>query len=75
MSRTILGAIFHDGEEANYEAFKKALAMLDKEQIAPAFELRPVIKWINSSTDSFKTSLAGKSTNDQLSCSHQKNYF
>lgn len=56
------GAIFHDGDEINYEAFTKALTILKMEQIAPSFELQPVIKWINSSTDSFKTSLAGKLT-------------
>ncbi|KAK0162284.1 hypothetical protein PV327_008633 [Microctonus hyperodae] len=56
--RIKIGAIFHDGDEINYEAFTKALTILKMEQIAPSFELQPVIKWINSSTDSFKTSLA-----------------
>ncbi|XP_057319643.1 glutamate receptor ionotropic, kainate 2-like [Microplitis mediator] len=53
-----IGAIFHDGEEANYEAMKKALTTINEENVAPSFKLEPIIKWVNSSTDSFKTSLA-----------------
>ncbi|CAG5093934.1 Similar to GRIK2: Glutamate receptor ionotropic, partial [Cotesia congregata] len=50
------GAIFHDGEEANLDAIQKALVIINNRDV-PIFKLELKTKWINSSTDSFKTSL------------------
>ncbi|CAD6205044.1 GSCOCG00003115001-RA-CDS [Cotesia congregata] len=51
-----IGAIFHDGEEANLDAIQKALVIINNRDV-PIFKLELKTKWINSSTDSFKTSL------------------
>ncbi|XP_074099240.1 glutamate receptor ionotropic, kainate 2 isoform X2 [Cotesia typhae] len=51
-----IGAIFHDGEEANLNAIQEALKIVNKKGVR-SFELELRTKWVNSSTDSFKTSL------------------
>ncbi|XP_018315808.1 glutamate receptor ionotropic, kainate 2-like [Mycetomoellerius zeteki] len=53
-----IGAIFHKGDEHLNSAFLKAISDTKYENLAPAFELTPVIKYIDANTDSFKTALA-----------------
>ncbi|XP_018339843.1 PREDICTED: glutamate receptor ionotropic, kainate 2-like isoform X1 [Trachymyrmex septentrionalis] len=53
-----IGAIFHKGDENLNSTFIKAIFDTKYENLAPAFELIPVIKYIDANTDSFKTGVA-----------------
>nr|QHN69187.1 ionotropic receptor 5 [Sirex nitobei] len=53
-----IGAIFHNGEEQHKAAFEYALLQLKYENSAPAFDLEPIIKWVNIDTDSYSSGLA-----------------
>ncbi|KYN07195.1 Glutamate receptor, ionotropic kainate 2, partial [Cyphomyrmex costatus] len=53
-----LGAIFHKGDEDLNSTFNKAIFDTKYDNLAPAFELIPVIKYIDVNTDSFKTAIA-----------------
>ncbi|XP_018368899.1 PREDICTED: glutamate receptor ionotropic, kainate 2-like isoform X2 [Trachymyrmex cornetzi] len=53
-----IGAIFHKGDEDLNSTFIKAIFDTKYENLAPAFELIPVIKYIDADTDSFKTGIA-----------------
>ncbi|XP_012273732.1 glutamate receptor ionotropic, kainate 2 [Orussus abietinus] len=53
-----IGAIFHDGDELHKRVFEYAVTKLKDERVAPVFELQPIVKWINVSTDSFNTAAA-----------------
>ncbi|XP_063995701.1 glutamate receptor ionotropic, kainate 2-like [Diachasmimorpha longicaudata] len=55
--RLKIGAIFHEEEETNYLAFTRALSEIRRNSIVASFQLEPIIKWVNDSTDSFKTYL------------------
>ncbi|EGI59306.1 Glutamate receptor, ionotropic kainate 2 [Acromyrmex echinatior] len=50
-----IGAIFHKGDENLNSTFTKAIFDTKYENLAPAFELIPIIKFIDANTDSFKT--------------------
>ncbi|XP_076230629.1 glutamate receptor ionotropic, kainate 2 isoform X2 [Nomia melanderi] len=53
-----IGAVFHDGDEEYEAAFLKAVHESKFEHVAPAFELKTVIKHVKVNTDSFKTARA-----------------
>lgn len=57
------GAIFHKGDEDLRKIFVRAIAETKHENLAPAFELVPVIEDVDDNTDSFKTAAAGEFKN------------
>lgn len=53
------GAIFHAGDEEHIAAFESAIYKTKFEHVAPAFELKSIIKQVEVNTDSFRTAVAG----------------
>ncbi|XP_039306223.1 glutamate receptor ionotropic, kainate 2 [Solenopsis invicta] len=58
MRQIKIGAIFHKGDEDLRKIFVRAIAETKHENLAPAFELVPVIEDVDDNTDSFKTAAA-----------------
>lgn len=54
------GAIFHKGDEDYNSTFYKAISKTNRADLAPAFQLVPIVKYIDDDTDSFKTGAAGE---------------